>query len=243
MRLKLILVSLATVSVFAVPGITWAAAIAIDTLLTNASFESGTNGACPTSWTCGGSPGAAAYTPTTAQFVPVTDGIPGIVPNGVRAAYAPTGLAGSGSLTQITASTWASGNTYSFTFWVGVPLTEPNGTTPVTSGPLGDVFLKLLTNGVGDNLCGSTTGECRFDIPAAQLPAPGQWKQFTYNPVITAFGGTIGLLLQEDTTNNNQEVNWDIGPTTPVPEPVTMFLGGTGLILLGYGARRRLFSR
>jgi hypothetical protein len=30
--------------------------------------------------------------------------------------------------------------------------------------------------------------------------------------------------------------------TQPVPEPVTMFLGGTGLILLGYAARRRLFA-
>ena len=32
-------------------------------------------------------------------------------------------------------------------------------------------------------------------------------------------------------------------PATVVPEPVTMFLGGTGLILLGYRGRRRLFGR
>ena len=30
---------------------------------------------------------------------------------------------------------------------------------------------------------------------------------------------------------------------TPVPEPITMFLGGTGLLALGYAARKRLFSR
>jgi hypothetical protein len=29
--------------------------------------------------------------------------------------------------------------------------------------------------------------------------------------------------------------------STAVPEPITMFLGGIGLMTLGYGARRRLF--
>jgi hypothetical protein len=29
---------------------------------------------------------------------------------------------------------------------------------------------------------------------------------------------------------------------TPVPEPLTMFLGGTGLLALGYAARKRLFG-
>ncbi len=31
--------------------------------------------------------------------------------------------------------------------------------------------------------------------------------------------------------------------STVVPEPITMFLGGTGLLVLGYAARRRLFGR
>lgn len=30
---------------------------------------------------------------------------------------------------------------------------------------------------------------------------------------------------------------------TPAPEPITMFLGGTGLLALAYAGRRRLFSR
>jgi len=30
---------------------------------------------------------------------------------------------------------------------------------------------------------------------------------------------------------------------TPVPEPITMFLGGTGLLILGYAARKRLFRQ
>lgn len=31
--------------------------------------------------------------------------------------------------------------------------------------------------------------------------------------------------------------------STPIPEPMTMFLGGTGLLALGYAGRKRLFSR
>jgi hypothetical protein len=31
--------------------------------------------------------------------------------------------------------------------------------------------------------------------------------------------------------------------STVVPEPVTMFLGGTGLLMLGYAGRKRLFGR
>jgi len=49
-------------------------------------------------------------------------------------------------------------------------------------------------------------------------------------------------------TTNGSNTCWDAGAIlvrndqTPVPEPVTMFLGGTGLILLAFAARRRLFS-
>jgi len=32
------------------------------------------------------------------------------------------------------------------------------------------------------------------------------------------------------------------GNCTPIPEPITMFLGGTGLLILGYVARKRLFG-
>ncbi len=79
MRLKptLILVALIIVALFAVPGTPWAASIEINQFLLNPSFELGADKACPTSWTCTGSTGVAAYTPTAAQFTPVTDGIPG----------------------------------------------------------------------------------------------------------------------------------------------------------------------
>src|ERR1700680_1891681 len=74
-------------------GVSQASTIAIDTLLTNPSFEIGTAGNCPTSWTCGGSPvpGFAEYSPTSAQYTPGSDGLlSGSVPNGKNAASSPT---------------------------------------------------------------------------------------------------------------------------------------------------------
>jgi hypothetical protein len=40
----------------------------------------------------------------------------------------------------------------------------------------------------------------------------------------------------------NSPGNAGCAATTPVPEPITMFLGGTGLLALGYAARKRLFG-
>jgi hypothetical protein len=46
--------------------------------------------------------------------------------------------------------------------------------------------------------------------------------------------------LTTDGTTNSTGYS---GSLSPVPEPTTMFLGGTGLVWLAYAARRRLFGR
>ena len=103
----------------------WSATIIINQFLTNPSFESGTTG-----WTVTGSPGAGAYTVTSAQYTAGSDGLSGgrIVPDGTNAAIAPSpGISGSGSLAQTTSVQFQVGNTYVFDFWVGMPKTFPGG--------------------------------------------------------------------------------------------------------------------
>jgi hypothetical protein len=231
-------VALAALALFGAAGGSQAGAIAIDSLLANASFETGTAGACPTSWVCGGSPspGFAEYAPTSAQYTPGSDGLPsGSVPNGKNAVSAPTVFSGSGTLMQVTSGTWAAGQQYSFTFWIGSPKTEPDGTTKV-SGPPATIRALILANGVTDNLSGS--GPIEFDLTA---PAPGDWQEITetFTPG-QDFGQTIGVEFFVSTTNNDQSINFDIGPDPAVPEPASLYLLGGALLALCITLRRRL---
>jgi len=53
--------------------------------------------------------------------------------------------------------------------------------------------------------------------------------------------GTTGLGCPQSNNSGITSRSITLSPT-PVPEPVTMFLGGTGLLILGYVARKRLFA-
>lgn len=237
MRQKLILVSLALVSLLlAAPETTWATTIEISQFLTNASFESPNGSGCPTGWTCTGQFGV--YIPSASQYTPGSDGLPGslIVPSGTQAAIAPTSLSGSGDLSQSTTATWVAGQQYTFTFWVGLPMTSP-----VDGGagawPTGAVRLYILADGVTDNLSGS--GAIAFDIAS---PGLGQWKQITetFTPAQDT-GQKIGVEFFVSTDVNHQLVNFDIGtPAAPVPEPGTLLLMGSGLLGLAGVLRRKM---
>jgi hypothetical protein len=204
----------------------------IDPDLTNPSFESGTTG-----WTFGGSPGAGVYAPTSNQYTPGADGLPGslVAPNGSNVAYAPTGLSGSGSILQNTTTDYVyNANVgYSFTFWVGVPKTEPNGSTSVVAGPV-TLYGYWLANG--------NTASGQMPTFAITLPAVGQWEQETVyiNPSdianASASGQTIGIEFFEGNATNNEEANFDVTPT-PLPASLPLFGGGLGFV--GYLAKRR----
>jgi hypothetical protein len=148
---------------------------------------SGTTGSCPQNWICGGSPapGFTSYSPTTAQY-----------PSGARFATSgssPTTLGGSGVIRQLTPLTWAGGSSYTLNLWIGLPATEPDGTTPVSGWPgaQNGAVRVYLTMGQGFGQVAA------FDIPSP--PTPGS---FVSNPITFtlpsnsgAIGQAIGVMI------------------------------------------------
>lgn len=100
------------------------------------------------------------------------------------------------------------------------------------------------TNGILLNYSlnsGSGQGDMFLDVPNSLFVAG-----FTNVYFWSQFGGeTSGLSgnpcggTPSACTNNDGFEEWAV---SPVPEPGTMILGGTGLILFGYVARKRLFG-
>jgi hypothetical protein len=200
-----------------------ATTISVNPLLANSSFELSTGASCPTSWACGGSPGSGfgVYAPSSAQYTPLSDGLPFslVTPSGTNAAYSPTGLSGSGTVAQSTTTTYAGGSTlYTFDFWVGQPKTEPDGTTTVSAFPQ-TAEVEWLESGTTDNLCGngsakltsltgaaSTTtvsggGGCVFAVPT---PGSGKWQEWELSYTATyQSSGTVGVAFFVSTSNNN----------------------------------------
>ncbi len=214
-----------------------ASTIDIGTLLTNPSFESPTTfDVCPTSWICTGSPGPGlgVYAPTSAQYTPGADGLGGglVVPNGSQAAFGPTIIEGGGDLSQQTATPWIAGDTYTFTFWMGLPLTEPNGTGSCPGNPTCSVY--ALPSLVQVYFTGNGVASSLPFFVITDGPSLGQWKQETLSFTAQSGEGYIGQNIGVDfhvvTSNNYQSVNFDIGD--PVPEPSYTALLGLGLALL-----------
>lgn len=234
---------------------TLATTIEIDTLLNNASFE-GSGG-----WTYNGSPspGGAVYAPTSNQYTAGADGLAsGIVPNGSNVAYIPTSVSGSGEIIQITSATYSANTDYTFSFWVGTPKTLANTSTSISTTPINPSVLYgyWLRDGVANSNLGSGTNSNAwtgtFTITA---PAVGQWQLETVTlsqqsiAAAVAVGHTIGIEFYDGGSQNDQEVNFDIGPATsggnggaatPLPAALPLFATGLGAMgLLGWRRKRK----
>ena len=226
------------------------ATVNLGSLLVNSSFESPTSAGfppvCPTNWTCTGSPtpGFGTYTVTNLNYTPGADGLSGgrVTPDGAQAAFSPTTIEGTGDLTQsITGLTYIAGNTYTYSFYVGQPLTEPDdvncqgvnpgsGPCPVTGFPT-TAQLYFTANGVQSTLPSFTLTD----------PGSGQWLQLTESFTAAAgapyLGQTVGVDFHVAGGGNQVSINLDAVPT--VPEPASLLLGGLGIAGLGLLRRKR----
>jgi len=212
------------------PSAVWATSIEINTILTDPSLETLTDG-CPTAWVCEGSPGFSIYSPNASQYTPGADGLTGPARSVPDQNFVSDG---SGAIYQTTNVTWAADTTYTFTFYLGTPATLPDGTTPVIGAPTGAIRLYFLEGNV-------QAGMPAYDLPA---PAPGQWETLQY--VVTpeqiwdavAAGTDIGVMFFVSPDNYYQAVNIDIDPPAATPEPATFFLVLPVIALLWLARRR-----
>ncbi len=214
---------------FLAPSAVSANPIEINTLLTDPSLETLTNG-CPTGWICDGSPGFGTYSPTASQYIPGADGLPGLL--SVPDAHFVS--SGSGSIRQTTDSVWLADTTYTFTFFLGTPATLPDGTTPVIGPPTGAIRLYFLEGRV-------QAGMPAYDL---QAPAPGQWEtlQYTVTPEqiweACAAGQNIGIAFFISPNSYYEAANIDIDPPSEVPEPASFALVLPAIAFLWLARRR-----
>ncbi len=211
----------------------------VSTLLANPGFENGFQPAlpnnlgiaCPSGWTCSGSPYIpTAYLVTAAQYSAGADGLLGgaIVPGGSYAATLPAPVEGSGNLSQLNLGTYAANTTYSLTIWIGTPLTIPFCGTP-TADPNchanSTPVAAINAYGQGGVLMFYWLGNGANQMKAIALPIPvaGQWTSttVTFNPstdlvngLPQGIGQSIGILIHEAGGANNEIENIDIATTT-----------------------------
>ena len=178
-----------------------AAAIELNSQISNSEFELGTAGLCPQAFTCLGSPspGFQKFVATSNEYIAGSDGLSGgrLTPSGVAFASGPTPSEGSGTLREIIPTlNLVIGQDYTLTFFIGTPLHVP-GLLPgqcgiddpsCAAGKVGFLSLEFYR---GDNF----QQIAAFDLTSV-VPNPGQWVQFSRTFTYTGANAGVPLLVQ-----------------------------------------------
>ena len=138
-------------------------------------------------------------------------------------------IAGSGSLKQVTGATYVAGDNYTYSFYVGVPLTSQAW----AAGSTVEAYFVEGPSGVQDGLPGPI---------ALTIPTPGHWLLETINlssaqlAASAATGQDIGVFFFVSSAGGNSPVELDSDATPP---PVTLTLDNdtvTNTAFTNYGA-------
>ena len=193
--------------------------------------------------------------PLVAQAAPITD--LGVV---YDATYALVGT-GIGTQTyQVTVTAQTSGSTLpgDFLTSLAIKIASSVNSLALVSGPAGSV---LVAGGVNASGCSGSGGGFVCD-KFTPISMPGGLVTLSMNETIATgmlFTSNLAASIKAEycdvgtgigttglgcpSSKNNGITSQGITLTlAPVPEPITMFLGGTGLLLLGYVALKRLFG-
>jgi hypothetical protein len=243
-----------------------AALININDFIVNPSFED--NGGSTTGWNVANAPNekAGVYQPGSDQYTvganALSPGSPagnnGLVPNGANALLIPDFSGnGSGIISQVLDLTYQAGNTYQWTFWVGIPNNvQADNATGASSDPDGNHIagINLITAeflaaaGINGNpVQAGLTGNVTSLLAGAIL---GEWQQYVFEfTPNAAFGQNVAIRFRVDTDSIQQphQVDFDMafapnnaGGGSEVPLPGAVWLMGSILAGgAGAGALRR----